>query len=147
MQGGGEGFRRVVFLTLPLIALVVVCCGLLAYARSISGALAFLAGRDLVAEPAGVDVGTGRDGEQTAVDIRIRNLTLRPIKVLGVVSACSCIQIVESPLEVGPRSAESVRVKVAFTGQPGSFSQTIDLYTDAPGQYRLMVPIRGAVRE
>jgi hypothetical protein len=51
-----------------------------------------------------LNLGTVRVGQSGSGSFRLRNLSRRPIMVLGAEADCSCVQSVELPLTIPPKS-------------------------------------------
>ncbi len=96
--------------------------------------------------PAVVQVADGRNGEMRKASFRVRNLSSRPLRILGADASCGCVSLDRLPLIIPPRLHRDLGVSVHLErGAPGPFEQTVTYNTDEPTQPRFVVQVVGRV--
>ena len=102
---------------------------------SIRMTLAYVSGSVMAAETAVVDLGEVPSGEEVTAEFRLRNLSTRPITILGANSDCGCL-VLDLPKTVGGSEATSVGVGFVPTsrqeGTQVTYTAALILDTDAP---------------
>lgn len=116
----------------------VVLIGITAAATALYGspdaALARLRGESLTTDPY-LDLGTGKPGDLLEGAATIRNVTDRPIRLVGGTSDCSCTVLPDLPATVEPGGSVAVRVQLTIpAGRAGRLTRTVILRTDDPGR-------------
>ncbi len=108
-------------------------------------ALACLRGEMLVLDPGTIDLGPCRDGETRAVQFRVRNLSSRPVRLLGATATCRCIAApnVGFPIEIGPGEALDLPVEVHVSLPTAEYSQEVQFYADLSGCRPLVGSVLG----
>lgn len=101
----------------------------------------YLNGIDYVVEPTRVDVGSGTSGEKRTAAIHIRNLSFKPIQVVGLKVTCSCVSSESLPFDVEPREIRDFELVVSIGGASTDFERVAVLFFDNHGKMR-QVPIR-----
>jgi len=79
---------------------------------SLQGTIAALQGQSVIAEPGSLWVGDVEPGAPLHVNVRLRNLTAKPVRVIGGHSDCGCTMTDRWPLELPP--GESTEVPLAL---------------------------------
>ena len=93
-------------------------------------ALARLRGETLAVIPAVTQLGEGTAGESRTFQVQLRNYSDKPIKVVGGTTSCACIATQDLPITIPAGGAESINVKITFSGSPGKFAHRYVLYSD-----------------
>ena len=122
---------------LVLIAVGLVCVfgwGIYRFG-SIRMTLAYVSGSVIAAETTVVDLGEVPSGEAVTAEFRLRNLSTRPITILGANSNCGCL-VLDLPKTVDGSEVTSVRVGFAPTsrqeGTQVTYTAALILDTDGP---------------
>jgi hypothetical protein len=90
-----------------------------------------------------VNVAVEGDGTEHAAVFRIRNLSDRPVRVLGVTTSCACVSVDELPVDVPSRGERDRRVLIRIDGSlKGPVDQMVEYYTD----HRSAPQLRGVLR-
>jgi hypothetical protein len=114
----------------------VLLIGITAAATALYGspdaALARLRGESLTADPY-LDLGSGKPGDALEGAATIRNVTDRPIRLVGGTSDCSCTVLRDLPATVEPGGSVTVGVRLKIPdGRTGRLTRTVFLRTDDP---------------
>jgi hypothetical protein len=130
------------------IATVVAVCVGWALIRfgSLRDAWLYAGGARVVIDHSAVALPTGKVGDTQPAEFRLRNLTSRPVKVLGATVSCDCVRTEGLPADIAPGGALTLRSSVHLDGRvTGPFEQFVSYYTDHPAAPSLRVVIRGKV--
>jgi hypothetical protein len=126
------------------IATLLLCWGAVIFQfDSMRNAVRYLQGYNYVVSPIAADVGEGFRGEKRTVSIRIRNLSFSPIRVIGAITTCNCVQPEGLPLTILPRSVGDLLITIHLESKTGDVEQTAELLVDAGGMQRTVVVITG----
>ena len=128
-----SGILRVLLPTLVL-AVILLLVGLGRFG-SLGGTLAFLQGYALWASPSSCDLGTiSRDTPSYAL-FTLRNLTSRPVTILGAQTDCCCWVSSDLPTTVLPGEEQTLQVQVYPRGLASGkrFEQRLELFLDVAG--------------
>ena len=112
--GESKGFREL-FVSLlgmtGLLAVVVTLFVMWSYATygNVRSGWLWLSGYKLVAEEYRIDLGEAPAGESKSGMFLLRNLTGKPVVVLGVEADCSCLAASELPVSVPPKGILNFR--------------------------------------
>lgn len=100
---------------------------------SITRLSAFLSGERVMIEQPQIDLGLVGPLANVTGKIKIANLDGRPVKILGVKSACSCINFADLPLTISGGSEGSVSFELKSDDGNGGreLALPITLYTDS----------------
>lgn len=122
---------------LVLIAACLVCVfgwGVYRFG-SIGMTRAYLSGFVIAAESPVIDLGEVRSGQEVTAEFRLRNLSARPVTILGANSDCGCL-VLDLPKTVNGSEVTLLRVGFAPTarqeGTQISHTAALILDTDAP---------------
>lgn len=124
------------FLVGPLLVafVIVLCYSGWSYWRfgSFKDGIEFLSGYRLVAEQSVLDIGKVRVGAETEGNFVLKNLTDKPITIIGAKSDCSCMVISGLPIRVEPRCSTDFAVRYTPLAREGNETVThrILLYLD-----------------
>lgn len=113
-----------------LTILVVVATISMAVFWNPEDIIAGLRGESLTITPVVTDVGSGTVGEKRTFEIRLRNHSDKPIRVVGGTSSCACTTIEDMPLLISPHDSRVIKVTMVFRGQTGDFQYRFLLYSD-----------------
>jgi hypothetical protein len=133
-------------------ATAVVLLGLLAAAGTAAygspeAAVARLRGDPLLVTPGYLHFGDGPAGETLASEVRVSNLTDRPVRLIGGTSDCSCATTASLPLTLPPHGEEVVAVRLKLPATAGTFTRTAELWTDCEAQRTVRLQFGGRVVE
>ena len=92
------------------------------FAAAIRGDEVFVSVQEV---PAGADGGT----RQLAFNVSVKNLTMRPFRVLGINDTCDCISVKGMPTTVGARESKDILIKVRVSADQ-SPTTDVALITD-----------------
>jgi len=98
--------------------------------RSPWAAVAAVRGEPLVIEPSLSEVGDLPLGGSRDFRINVRNHGTRTVRIIGGSSDCSCIATEDLPIELPPRSARALTIRLKSRGTAGSFRRSFILRTD-----------------
>ena len=113
---------------------------------SLGDAWRYAAGARVFVERPLVVLPLGRVDETQAAEVVVRNLTSRPVKLLGATVSCDCVSTEGVPAEIPAGGALRLRLKVHLDARmSGPFGQTGTYFTDHPAAPNLRVAIRGHV--
>jgi hypothetical protein len=126
--------------SIPLIAAgllaLLTAIGVLVYDSPLV-ALARLRGDSLLASDLNIE--GCRAGEKIETVVVVRNLTNRPIRLIGGTSDCTCAAAVDLPTSIDPEGTAAISVRVLVPeSSTGRFTRTVILHTDCAVQPRLM---------
>ena len=109
-------------------------------------AIQYLRGHEIVAVSTVISLGTQPNGTHCPVKIRLRNLSDKPIRVVGASTSCSCVATSNPPVLIGARQSAVLDATLAIEGEPSSkVEQTIDYYTEALRTPRIRISLEGVV--
>jgi hypothetical protein len=100
---------------------------------SVEASLARLRGQPL-GFPEYVDFGTVAAGTMAERSVEITNYSDQPVRLIGGTSDCSCVTTSQMPLTIpaGKSVVVTIRLKT-LKGEGGSFTRTVELWSDQPG--------------
>lgn len=106
---------------------------------SFSRLVDYINGETLVVDENKKALGVVPVGESRAMTYEVTNLTDHPLKFLGIVTACSCTAVEETPDLIQPRAMVPLRVR--FTPQRKQISDRytgkVKIFTDDPHMHQL----------
>lgn len=127
--------------TAGLCALLLIV--IVVYFGSVPAFTAALRGETFVIEPGQIDLGSVRMGEAHTGTFTIRNLSSKPIRVVGATANCTCVSTNDLPLTVAARSKRQIAFRVAVN-QPAYEQEIIFSVDDGSLQpYTAKVRARG----
>jgi hypothetical protein len=122
------------------IAWAIINFGSLYYAWLYAG------GVRVTIDPPTVTVPDGKVGEARDAVFVIRNLSNRPVKILGVTTSCTCITTDALPLLINAMGSKELHATLRLTKSPtGRTEQNLTYHTDHPAAPALTVKARGRV--
>ncbi len=111
-------------------------------------AILYLKGMKIVAEPTVFHVAAGRAGEVRNASFQVRNLTSKPITVLGARTSCSCVATESLPILIPPGSEKTFGATLRLDGASNErIDQSVQYVTDLTDQPLVNVRITGSVSE
>jgi Protein of unknown function (DUF1573) len=115
-----------------------------AYYGSVRLGILAIAGKQLVSEVGELSVGTLEVGEQRVLVFHLRNLTGRPINIVGSQSKCTCTSAEKLPLVVPPGGRLPLRVTYR-ADKAANVNETMRLFTDSERNRQLVLSVSGRV--
>ena len=109
------------------------------------GALAYLRGEPIIAQPSVTDVGDGSRGTQRLFHLQLTNRAHHSVRVVGGTSTCSCLAAVSLPITLAPGETRAIDVGVKFRGSSGRFRHAFILLTDDATQDKVVAQFTGRV--
>jgi len=82
--------------------------------------------------------------EEAVLSVRVRNLTSRPVRIVGFLTTCTCTSTQSVPLTLAPRQELVVPVHVIPPPGKEDFQSSMTLYTNVSTQAEL--PVRFSAR-
>ena len=83
--------------------------------------------------------------EQRNITFTLTNIGSRKVTLVGARSSCACAIVADLPMSLEAAGSRSVKVTVRGVPNPGDVRETVEFFTDYPGQARLLVQIRGRI--
>ena len=148
---GGEGQpwpRGALVGAAVALALVGVSAGVgtLAYG-SPESAVARLRGDTLYVDSDFISFGDGTAGQSLTAEVRVRNLSSSPVRLIGGTSDCSCVTTSDLPTTLAPGGDGVIPIRLKLPDNPGSFTRTASLMTDCDNQRTVWLRLGGRVTE
>jgi len=116
------------------LAIAVVLGILVIWLGSWKAGMAWAKGHSVyvLADPVAVHDAPG--GSRVVTAIRLRNVSTRPVRVLGGRSDCSCVLVEELPFDLRAGESREVRVRLTVPEKKGaSFEHSVLLFLSVPG--------------
>ncbi len=128
---------------------VVVVLGLgwsLARFGSLGHAWLYANGVRLTVDNRTIQLPDGKPGEDRDADFVVRNLSGKPIQILGAQTSCGCVATAKLPVTVLPGQANTLRVTLHLEQtSTGVVEQMIIYHTDESTAPNLTVVVKGRV--
>lgn len=140
--------------TLPFVAQVVAMSalfvvGLSGFAWWQTGSVElvwpWLRGDRLVFEPTRIDFGEVPKTQFLEKQIRVVNLSSKPLTLLGSQQSCGCISLDEFPIAVPAGKSHHLTLKIGTPEKSGSFEHTVKFFSDEPSSSVVVVTVSGSV--
>lgn len=125
-----------------IATLIATCIGVFWYG-SPRAALAAIRGREFLIDSETKSIGELRAGEKRMVRFHVKNLTGRPIRILGGLAACTCMLPRDLPLVISPWAEGTIEIEVRAIGSKPKFDQEVRFYTSASSQHEFVVHVVG----
>ncbi len=122
---------------------LIVWCAVVYQFGGISNSFRYVQGYNYAVYPTTVDVGEGRRGEKRTTTVKVRNLSFSPIRVVGAITSCNCLDPAGLPMTIAPRRAEELRLTVYLESAKGTVEQMATLLIDDGHLERTPVLITG----
>lgn len=141
--------------TLSVIGQVVAMCALLAMgmfgfawwqAGSVELVWPWLRGDRLVFEPMRIDFGPVPKTQILERQLRVANLSSKPLTLVGSQPSCGCISLDEFPVVVPAGKRRVLTLKIGTPEKAGSFEHFITFYSDDRGYSSIVVSVSGVVQ-
>jgi hypothetical protein len=120
-------FKCVRFIAGPLTVALLILLGCSGWSiwryGNVTDGIAFMNGFVLIAEKPTLELGRVAVGDKVEGIFVLKNLTGRPITILGAKPECSCVATSELPIQV--EAFSSVHFKLQFTPGKGEASQSV----------------------
>ncbi len=127
--------------------ILVVVIGLgwsLARFGSLSHAWLYANGVRIFVENPAIRLPDGKPGEDRDADFVVRNISSKPIQILGAQTLCGCVSTAKLPVTVPPGQTNSLRVNLHLErSATGMVEQNITYHTDEPTAPSLAVVVTG----
>jgi len=128
-------YKRLVLGIVTGLALLVGLIGLsVRQFGSVRNMLAFLNGINFAVQPALVDAGKGREGEERKVSANVSNLGFKPLRVVGLRTSCRCISTESPPMMIAPGTTRRFVFTVRLSRSNGRFEQKVLFMFDNGGR-------------
>jgi len=108
------------------VVVVFLAAGTLVYG-SPAAALARLRGDELYATPEAVSFGDGHAGDSLTAVVRVRNLSSRPVRLIGGTADCNCVTTSDLPLTVPAGGEQTVTVTLKLPQTGGTYTRVAAL--------------------
>ena len=107
----------------------------------------YAGGARYVVEGAPIEVSPGASGEHRDAAFLVRNLSIRPIVILGVDSSCGCAESTEKvPIAIPAGGVRELRLTLHLEKSGSeSIRQVLTYHTDEPTAPKFMVTVFGRV--
>lgn len=137
--------RPVVIIPSLLLAVIVgLWGGITIRYGSIRAAIVAQRGYVVVADSSLLSFGSLKVGTVTEVVFTVRNLSGKPVRIVGGSSSCDCMLVENLPTLLGPRATQTITISV-HGNDVGHFSRSVELYIDSPRQTRLPLIVEGEI--
>src|SRR5581483_1926870 len=95
--------------------------------------VASLQGEALLVRPNTIQLGNQAADTQKVVNIAIRNMTERKVRIIGSQSSCSpCVVATDLPIVAAKKQEAQVKLRVNFRGPERALRGQVVLFTDCP---------------
>jgi len=99
-------------------------------------------------EPRSVTVQEGKEGDAREAVFLIRNLTDKPVGVVGVTTSCTCVSTERLPVVLPPKGTKELHVALQLVkSPPARIVQSVVYHTDHPAAPSLAVTVAGRVTD
>ena len=104
--------------------------------------LAYFEAAPLVIVPSRIEVGLCKFGDDRVVELTIKNITTRMIRIQSVQTTCECTTLADPPQQLEPGEVVTLNLKVRCVGLPDSpFHQTIRFYAVDGGLHTILIDV------
>jgi len=136
-------------LGLSAVALFVVLIWLRVSCGTLHAGLAYLSGDRLLVDADSKSTGEVQIGEQATLEFLLSNRSSKPITIFGAKSSCTCTATSDLPMTLPPSSAQTLLVtyRPRPGTKPGTYPESLRLYTDYPTQATLPLVLVGRVAQ
>jgi hypothetical protein len=133
-------FARVMGLSAIFVVLVFI--GSSFYHGSPSYALASLRGEEFAIRPRVADLGDVKTPSKLPVTFKLKNVTTRPIRLLGVQTTCSCTSVDNRfPVEVRSEETIDLRFVVDLRNETDNFAEGITVFSDSASSRKIYLRV------
>lgn len=105
----------------------------------------WLCGEQVMFEPTRIDFGQVSQNDVLERQIRVVNLSSKPLTLLGSQPSCGCISLEEFPIVVPVGKPHVLTLKIATPDKSGSFEHFIKFFSDESSRSSVVVKISGSV--
>ena len=106
----------------------------------------WLRGDRVVFEPTRIDFGHVPQNQILEKQIRVVNLSSKPLTLLGSQPSCGCISLDEFPVAVPAGKPHVLTLKIATPDKSGSFEHFVTFFSDDDGYSSVIVTVSGVVQ-
>lgn len=101
-------------------------------------------GESLILDATSKSFGVVSPGKAGAVSFALKNISNKPVSVIGVNSSCTCTAVAHDlPMRVDSGKTENLVFTVSPTKVAGEKTEDIVIYTDCPYQTEIYLQLRG----
>lgn len=108
---------------------IVLAVSLVMYGSPRS-AIDYVAGKSVLVRSQQRFAGQVQPDETTTTEFELRNVSARPIRVLGAKASCRCVAIDDLPLTLGPGESKSIAIQLIASHVPGIQRESAKLLFD-----------------
>ncbi len=127
------------------IALLLVSWRAVAYQfGGIRNCHRYIQGSNYAVHPTTIDVGQGPRGEKRTTSVSVRNISFSPIRIVGAITTCNCVDPVGLPITIPPRCIEGLQFTIFLESSKGKVEQMVTLLIDDGQMQRVPVIITGS---
>jgi Protein of unknown function (DUF1573) len=147
-DGGAQGEASRLRLTVCGVAemLVIFYVATFVILGSPRWVLAYFEAPPIVIVPSRIEVGSCRFGELREVELALKNVTPRPVRIQSIQTTCSCTTVADPPQELGPGGLVHLRLKIQCVGPPDvPYHQTIRVYAVDAGLHTVPIDVFATV--
>ena len=105
----------------------------------------WLRGDRLVFEPMRIDFGQVPKAQVLERQLRVANLSSRPLTLLGSQPSCQCISLDEFPIVLPAGQPHVLTLKIGTPDKSGAFEHFIKFFSDDPSSSSVVVTVTGSV--
>jgi hypothetical protein len=128
---------------LAIVFLLVFWGAIVFQFGGIGNGIRYLRGYNYVLSPTVIDVGEGLRGEKKQVSVMVRNLSFSPIRVIGALTTCNCVNPKEIPVTILPRTTCDFGLTIFLESPTGEVKQRAELLIDDGRMQKSPVVIMG----
>lgn len=123
-------------------AAVLIYAGAFLFLGSPRWVLAYFEAAPVVIVPSRIEVGECQFGSEREVELTLKNVTSRQVRIQGIQTTCACTTVADPPEELLPGAVSVVRLKIRCVGAPHvPFHQTIRVYAVDGGLHTIPVEV------
>ncbi len=136
-------------LGLSAVALLAVLIWLRMSCGTLHAGLAYLSGDRLLVDASSRSTSEVAPGELATLEFHLSNRSSQPITIFGAKSSCTCTATGDLPMTLPPSSARTLRVtyRPRPGTKPGTYPESLRLFTDYPKQATLPLVLVGRVAQ
>jgi len=148
-SNAGNGLKS--FLIRSVAGAILLGGGILLFAvaehGSVHAFVASLQGEALLVRPNTIQLGNQAADTQKVVNIAIRNMTERKVRIIGSQSSCSpCVVATDLPIVAAKKQEAQVKLRVNFRGPERALRGQVVLFTDCPEKPYIRLRYFGTVK-
>ena len=105
----------------------------------------WLMDRQLVFSPAQFELGNVSPNQLIEEQIRVSNVSSRPLSIIGSQKSCGCIGLDEFPIEIAAGESQKLRIKIMAAKTAGKFEHHVKFFTNSSSGNVEVVTVAGIV--